>query len=81
MYSERRMSQVEEEYFNYRQLCEFLGISYGTARNWKLQGKLTYTKFRNRVYFPKKAILKDLKINTIKAVDAMMEEFRERECS
>ena len=65
------MNQVNEEYLDYKQLCEFLNISYGTARNWKLHGKLTYTVFNNKIYFPKKAILKELKINTVKAADSM----------
>jgi hypothetical protein len=72
------MSKVNEEYLDYKQLCDFLNISYGTARNWKSRGKLTYTVLNDKVYFPKKAIMKELKLNTIKSVATMIEELEEK---
>jgi len=68
----------EEGYLDYEHLCDFLGISYGTARNWKSRGKLTYTNFHGKIYFPKKYILKELKKNISKSPTTILEEKKEK---
>ncbi len=67
----------EEEYLDYRGVCELLHISYETARKWKSMGELTYTKFRGRVLFPKSAILRELKKNTVRSTQSMVKELHD----
>jgi len=68
------MGKMEkEEYLDYEELCQFLHIARGTARNWKCAGKISYTHFNNKIYFPKKLILKKLKNNVIKSTSSILE--------
>ena len=69
---------MEKEYLDYTELCELLNIARGTARNWKCAGRIPYTIFNKKVYFPKKLILKRLKNNIIKATSSMLDEIRDR---
>ena len=64
----------QEEYLDYKGLCHFLRIAYSTARKWKSQGRITYTRLNSKVYFPKGPILRELRKNTIRSVSTMMEE-------
>ncbi len=64
----------DEEYLDYQGVCELLHISYVTARKWKSKGELTHTKFKGRVLFPKSAILRELKKNTIRSTPARIQE-------
>ncbi len=66
----------EEECFDYQGVCALLHISYETARKWKSMGELTYTKFRGRVLFPKSAILRELKKNTVRSTQSMVNELQ-----
>lgn len=68
----------EDQYFDYKSLSEFLNLSIGTVRNWKSQGKLTYTTFNGKVLFPKSEILKDLKRNQVRSVNRMLEDIVEK---
>lgn len=66
----------EDEYLDYKGVCSFLKIAYGTARNWKSQGKLPFTSFNGKVLFPKKEILKQLKRNRVKSIPALIEQIK-----
>ena len=68
----------QEEFLDYKEVCALLKIPYPTARNWKSEGRLTYTSFNGKILFPKKAILKELKKNTVKSTDAMLEEISDK---
>ena len=69
---------MEKEYLDYQELCELLNIARGTARNWKCAGKISYTHFSNKIFFPKKLILKELKNNIIKSTSTMFDEISDR---
>ena len=64
----------QDFFLDYEGLCSFLHISYGTARNWKSSGKLTYTTINGKVLFSKKYILEELKKNTIKSTNTFYED-------
>lgn len=68
----------QEEFLDYKGVCALLKIPYGRARNLKSQGKLTYTSFNGKILFSKKAILKELKRNTVKSTDTMLEEISDK---
>lgn len=67
----------QETYFDYKELAEFLKLKVGTIRNWKSQGKLTYTTFNGKILFPKNEILKDLKRNQVRCVNRMLRDIIE----
>lgn len=69
---------MEKEYIDYQELCELLNIARGTARNWKCAGKISYTHFNNKIYFPKKLVLKELRKNIIKSTSSILDEIRDR---
>ena len=69
----KQFEKKEEEYMDYKGLCFFLHISYGTARNWKSSGKLSYTTINGKILFSKKYILKELRKNTIKSTNTFYE--------
>ncbi|MCK5708062.1 MAG: hypothetical protein KAI43_10450 [Candidatus Aureabacteria bacterium] len=74
----KQFEKKEEEYMDYKGLCFFLHISYGTARNWKSSGKLTYTTINGKILFSKKVIVKGLRRNTIQSTKAIFEEVVEK---
>ncbi len=72
------MPKIKEEvYLDYKELAEFSKREIRTLRNWKSQGKLTYTKLNGKVLFPKTEILKDLKRNQVRSVDSLLDEIAE----
>jgi len=63
-----------KEYLSYREMAEFLDIKVATLRKWKCLGKVTFTSFKGRIYFPVKDVLREMKRNTIKAAETQLEE-------
>ena len=68
----------QEEYLDYKGLCALLKVSYGTVRNWKSNGKISYTAFNGKTLFSRKAILKNLRKNTVRSTDGMLEEMSDK---
>ncbi len=70
---------LETEYLDYPALCRWLKIGYGTARNWKYSGRLTYCKIGAKVLFPRRDIERLLHRNTVKATVVAFEEFKNKQ--
>ena len=74
MCAEKRTELPTKEYLSYREMASLLDISVATLRKWKCAGKVTYTTFRGRIYFPVKDVLQELKRNTIRAIESQLRE-------
>ena len=74
MCAERTTTLPTKEYLSCREMASLLDISVATPRKWKCMGKIIYTTFRRRIYFPVKDVLKELKRNTIKATETQLQE-------
>ena len=74
MRAEKAATLPGKEYLSYREMASLLDIRVSTLRKWKCMGKITYTTFRGRIYFPVKDVMKEFKGNTIKATEEQLRE-------
>ena len=74
MGAESRTTLPTKQYLFYREMASLLDMSVATLRKWKCKGKITYTTFRGRVYFPVRDVLKELQSNTVKATETQLRE-------
>lgn len=61
------LSQREEKkLLNFKETCEFLGISASALNQWKAQSKIPYKKLGKRVFFDRKEVMQSLKDSNYK---------------
>jgi len=51
----------EKEVMNFKETCEFLGISSSALNKWKAANKIPYNKMGKRLFFKKAELLAALK--------------------
>ena len=62
---ERIRAVLAKPYLDYEEAALVLNIKVKTLRNMKYRREITYTHFGKKVYFPKKTILAELRVNTV----------------
>ena len=58
--SEVNSRQNEKELLNFKECCEFLGISASSLNKWKSKNLIPYRKLGKRIFFKKSEVLKAL---------------------
>ena len=58
-----KKSSLTKEFLTGKDVRELLGISTGTLQNWRIRGKLTYSKIDGKIYYAYEDIQKLIEDN------------------
>lgn len=58
---ERKKHKKEKDLLNFKETCDYIGISTSALNKWKSENRIPYKKLGKRVFFSRKEIYEALK--------------------
>jgi len=65
--------KTQKELLNFKEACEFLGISSSALNTWKRQNRIPYKKLGKRIMFSREELLKALKDSKYSKINELLQ--------